>query len=110
EGGLPEDFETTILQPFLDELAVQIDRSFQMFFSGGQVTHQIDQLLVAGGSAYLNGMAERFALRLQIPVERALPLSTMKMARQLKKTTLEQNECALLLALGLASRTFDAPR
>lgn len=109
-GDLPEDYREQILLPFLDELAQQIDRALQMFFSAARVTQQVDQLLVAGGTAYLDGICEHFANRLQIPVERVRPLSVLGSTNRSRAANLEREEAALLLALGLASRTFDQAR
>ena len=110
ENSLPEDYRESILNPFFDEVAQLVDRSFQMFFASGRVSQHIDQLLIAGGSAYLEGIVEHFGQRLQIPAERARPLSGMKVALRSRSANLERNESALLLALGLASRTFDPVR
>lgn len=110
EGKLPEDYREAILLPFFDEIAQMIDRSFQMFFASGRVSQQVEQLLVAGGSAYLEGLVEHLGQRLQIPAERAQPLTGMRVALRSRSANLERNECALLLALGLASRTFDPVR
>ena len=110
ENSLPEDYRESILNPFFDEVAQLVDRSFQMFFASGRVSQHIDQLLIAGGSAYLEGIVEHLGQRLQIPAERARPLSGMKVALRSRSANLERNESALLLALGLASRTFDPVR
>ena len=110
ENDLPDDYRDTILLPFFDEIAQQIDRSFQMFFASARVSQQIDQLLIAGGSAYLDGIVEHLGQRLQIRAERARPLTGMKVALRSRSANLERNESALLIALGLASRTFDPVR
>ena len=74
ENTLPEDYREAILTPFFDEIAQLVDRSFQMFFASGRVSQQIDQLLIAGGSAYLDGIVEHLGQRLQIRAERARPV------------------------------------
>lgn len=110
ENSLADDYHDMVLAPFFDEVAQHIDRSLQVYFSSARAGDQIDQLIVAGGTAYLPGIEEHLSRRLELPVERARPLSALASSRRARRGHLEREEAALLIALGLASRTFDKPR
>lgn len=107
-GGSPRDSRDALLRPFLDELAQQIDRAFQVFFSSARAGGRVDRLLIAGGSAYLPGVEQHLSQWLEIPVQCARPLSPL--AGQRERAQLESREAALLIALGLATRSFDRRR
>jgi len=51
-GGLPDDFETEVLRPFMENLSMEVQRALQFFFTSTQY-HSVDQILLAGGSAVI---------------------------------------------------------
>lgn len=106
-GGLPEDYKTAVLAQFLDDTAVQIERSLQFFFSSMSRYSSIDQILLAGGSAGIVGIDEAVARKLNIPSAVAHPFEHMKTAWRVKREQLDQAAPAMLIAAGLALRTFD---
>jgi type IV pilus assembly protein PilM len=50
QGGLPDNYEPEVLEPFKESMAQQISRAQQFFFSSSQITN-IDHLILAGGCA-----------------------------------------------------------
>ena len=55
--SLPENYEADLLRPFLDNLALEISRALQIFFTSGQSQYtQIDQVVLAGGCAVIPGL------------------------------------------------------
>ena len=49
-GGLPENYDTEVLQPFMDMLGLEIARALQFFFTSTQY-NQVDQIVLSGGCA-----------------------------------------------------------
>ena len=48
-GGLPENFEPEVLQPFIEKLVLEVQRALQFFFTSTQY-NKVDHILLAGGS------------------------------------------------------------
>ena len=55
--GLPENYDTDVLQPFMETLALEITRALQFFFTSTPY-NQVDQIVLAGGCALLAGLDE----------------------------------------------------
>jgi type IV pilus assembly protein PilM len=106
-GGLPQDYETAVLAQFLDDVAVQIERSLQFFFSSMSRFSSIDQILLAGGSASIAGIDQAVARKLNIPSAVARPFENMRTAWRVKREQLDQDAPGMLIAAGLALRAFD---
>ncbi len=106
-GGLPQDYETAVLAQFLDDVAVQIERSLQFFFSSMSRFSSIDQILLAGGSSGIAGIDQVVARKLNIASAVARPFEHMKTAWRIKREQLDQDAPAMLIAAGLALRAFD---
>src|SRR5436190_5858746 len=49
-GGLPENYETEVLRPFMENAALEIQRAVQFFFTSTQYT-SVEHVLLTGGSA-----------------------------------------------------------
>ncbi|QHS10780.1 pilus assembly protein PilM [Sinimarinibacterium sp. NLF-5-8] len=109
-GALPEGYATDVLEPFITDMAQQIDRSLQFFFSSASQFTHVDQLILAGGCAHINGVDGQIQQRLQIPTAIARPLAGMGVASRIKPDLLAQDEATLMIACGLALRAFDEPR
>ena len=102
-GGLPEDYVTEILEPFKDALVQQISRSLQFFFSSSQYNY-VDQLVLAGGVAAMEGLREEVEEKLGLPVMVANPFANMSVSNQVNAVALNNDAPALLIAAGLAMR------
>jgi type IV pilus assembly protein PilM len=57
-GDLPEDYESTILAPFVDSLSQEIGRALQYFFTSTP-HHKVHYVMLAGGTATLPGLKDR---------------------------------------------------
>lgn len=106
-GGLPDTYEAEVLAPFMDNLALEIARALQFFFTSTQYS-QIHRLYLSGGTATIPGLAEVVAERTQVPTEVANPFSTMDVSSRIRQAQLAVDAPALLVACGLALRRFDA--
>jgi type IV pilus assembly protein PilM len=57
-GDLPEDYESSVLNPFVDSLSQEIGRALQYFFTSTP-HHKVHYVMLAGGTATLPGLKER---------------------------------------------------
>jgi type IV pilus assembly protein PilM len=109
-GTLPETYESEVLAHFLTDMAQQIDRSLQFFFSAASQYSTIDQIILAGGCAHIANVDTTVHERLQIPTVVAKPFAGMSVSSRAKPANLAKEEASLLIACGLAFRAFDGER
>ncbi len=102
---LPENYFPEVLQPFVESLALEVSRALQFFFTSTQY-NQIDQIVLAGGCAILDGVDKTVASRTQIKTTIADPFVTMTVAEKYRKG-LQIDAPSLMVACGLALRRFD---
>ena len=107
EGGLPANYQTDVLDPFIDDMTQQISRSLQFYLASGGGREQPDMLLVCGGCANIPGIADVISSRVGIPTEVGDPLGQMKISSRAKSQGVHKDSTALLTACGLALRSFD---
>lgn len=105
-GGLPENYESEVLQPFMDNLGQEIARAIQFFFSSTQY-NKVDHIVLSGGCAAIPGMNEVVAKRTQVETTVANPFSNMALSSRIRPKNLEQDAPSLMVACGLAMRRFD---
>ncbi|WIO75008.1 pilus assembly protein PilM [Porticoccaceae bacterium LTM1] len=106
EGGLPEDYQSEILDPFKDALTQQISRSLQFFFSSSEYNY-VDQLVLAGGVAAMEGLRDEVEEKLGLPTIVANPFAGMAVSKQVNSVALANDAPAMLVAAGLALRSFE---
>lgn len=105
-GGLPKEYKAAVLQPFVDMLAFEIDRALQLFTT--TTTHKdIDQILIAGGTALTRGIAAILKEQLQTQVAIVNPFEGMHLAKRVRETAIQKESAQYLIACGLALRKFD---
>ena len=106
QGGLPDDYDTEVLEPFKEAVVQQITRSLQFFFSSSQY-NDVDHLLLAGGVASLEGLSDLASERLGTEVSVANPFASMSVAPNINAVALANDAPSLMIAVGLAMRSFD---
>ncbi|UYZ85530.1 pilus assembly protein PilM [Entomomonas sp. E2T0] len=105
-GELPEDYEQSVLQGFMDQISDQIARSLQFFFATGQ-HNTIDGIVLAGGGARIQQLPSYIQDKLNIATEMANPFAEMKTSSKINASVLAQDAPSLMIACGLAMRSFD---
>ncbi|MEW6293296.1 MAG: pilus assembly protein PilM [Pseudomonadota bacterium] len=105
-GPMPDNYEAEILRPFLDNLALEISRAMQFFFTSTQYS-EVDHIVLMGGGALLPGVAQVVAERTQIDTVMANPFAKMTMSQRVRPKQLLQDAPSLMVACGLALRRFD---
>jgi type IV pilus assembly protein PilM len=106
QGGLPDNYVPEVLEPFKDAMVQQVSRSLQFFFSSSSYT-SVDHIVLAGGSAMIAGIDELIANKLGVHTSVANPFTNMTLASKVKAQSLSNDAPALMIACGLAMRSFD---
>jgi type IV pilus assembly protein PilM len=105
-GGLPENYDAEVLQPFMENLAQEVTRAMQFFFTSTSY-NQIDHIVLAGGCAVIPGLDEIVASRTQVNTIVANPFANMSLSTRVKAKQLAADAPAMMVACGLAMRRFD---
>ena len=105
-GGLPDSYISEVLDPFKDVMCQQIGRSLQFFFSSSS-QHSVDQIILSGGTSSLPGIDALLEEKLGTPAIVANPFSHMTLAAKVKAQALSNDAPAMMIATGLALRSFD---
>jgi type IV pilus assembly protein PilM len=105
-GDLPDDFETEVMRPFMENLSMEVQRALQFFFTSTQY-HAVDHILLAGGSAVIPGLDEVVQTRTQVPTSVANPFALMQASPKIQLKRLMSDAPSLIVACGLAMRRFD---
>ena len=104
QGGLPEDYEREVLEPFREAVVQQVGRSLQFFFSSSEYT-QLDCIVLCGGVAAIAGLAEIIEERLSTPTIVANPFADMSVGSRVNAQALAKDAPAMMVACGLAMRS-----
>jgi type IV pilus assembly protein PilM len=107
EGGLPANYQSEVLDPFIDDMTQQVSRSLQFYLASASGREQPEKLLICGGCANIPGVAEMIASRVGIAAQRGDPLSQMRLSARARAQDVQRDATALLIACGLALRSFD---
>lgn len=106
QGGLPDNYVPEVLDPFKDAMTQQVSRSLQFFYGSSQYNN-VDHIVLAGGSAMIPGIDEMIANKLGVHTSVANPFTNMTLASRVKAQSLSNDAPALMIAAGLAMRSFD---
>ncbi len=106
QGGLPDDYEFEVLEPFKEAVVQQVSRSLQFFYSSSQY-NEVDYVVLAGGTASTPGLADKVQERIGIPAILANPFSDMAISSRVNAGALSNDAPSLMIACGLAMRSFD---
>ena len=105
-GGLPDDYEAEVLQPFKEAVVQQVSRSLQFFFASGQF-NDVDYILLAGGTASIPDLDRLIQQKIGTQTLVANPFAEMALGSKVNAGSLASDAPALMIACGLAMRSFD---
>jgi type IV pilus assembly protein PilM len=106
EGGLPEEFEAELLQPFVDKMGLEIARALHFFFSATPY-NQVSRIVLSGGCAAIANVEAAITKRTQIAATIANPFAVMEVSPRVRTRNLTRDAPSLVVACGLALRRFD---
>jgi type IV pilus assembly protein PilM len=107
EGGLPANYQTEVLDPFIDDMTQQISRSLQFYLASGSGREQPEKILICGGCANIPGAAEVVQSRIGVEAVKGDPLGQMRISSRARAQAVQRDATSLLTACGLALRSFD---
>jgi type IV pilus assembly protein PilM len=105
-GGLPDNYESDVLAPFRENVASEVARAIQFFFTATQY-NEVNYVVLSGGCAALAGLDDAVATRTQVNTLVANPFAQMTLSSRIKPRQLQADAPALMIACGLAIRRFD---
>jgi type IV pilus assembly protein PilM len=104
-GELPEDYEASILNPFVDSLSQEIGRALQYFFTSTP-HHKVHYVMLAGGAASLPGLKDKVTELTGFTAIVVNPFENMKLGAAVRESRLRREAPSYLTACGLAMRRF----
>lgn len=104
QGGLPDNYESEVLEPFRDAMAQQVNRALQFFYSSSQVA-QVDHVVLAGGCAAIDSVCSLMVSKTNAEVSIANPFAQMTLSPKVREQVLANDAPALMIACGLAMRS-----
>ena len=105
-GGLPDNYIPEVLEPFKENMAQQVSRFLQFFYTAGQ-HESVDMIALAGGCASIPGIDELISAQLGVETIIANPFANMDLSNKVNSQALSNDAPALMIACGLAMRSFD---
>lgn len=105
-GGLPDNYITDVLDPFRKAMIQQISRALQ-FFVSSSANRGVDNIVLAGGCASIPGLEKMVEQTLGIPAFVANPFINMALSNRVKPQNLNNDAPSMMIACGLALRSFD---
>lgn len=103
---LEPDFVPELLEPFRETVASQVGRLLQAYYATAGDT-RVDMVLLSGPGANLPDIAPLVENEIGLSTARADPVGSIEIGPGLSRERLLAESPALMIALGLALRTFD---
>ncbi len=104
-GELPDDYGATVLKPYIESLAQEVERALKFFFTSTP-HNRVDYILLAGGTASLPGLKEAITEHTAFPCQVVNPFDGMEVARAVREKKMLREAPSYLTACGLAMRRF----
>lgn len=106
QGGLPDDYEDEVLAPFKEAVVQQVARALQFFFGSSQY-NAVDYVLLAGGTASIAELPAQVEEKTGTATLVANPFADMAVSSRVNAAGLSNDAPSLMIACGLAMRSFD---
>ena len=104
-GELPDDYETSVLRPFVESMVQEIGRALQFFFTSTP-HNKVDYIMLAGGSAALPGLTTAVTQQTTFPCSLVDPFDGMEMGVGVRLKKMTREAPSYLTSCGLALRRF----
>lgn len=105
-GDVSEDYPVSVLDPFKISVADQVGNALQFFFSSSHY-NSVDQVILTGGGAMIDGLEGVVSESLGTPTAIANPFEQMASASRVNRRSLMRDAPLFSVACGLALRSFD---
>jgi type IV pilus assembly protein PilM len=104
-GELPEDYQNMVLKPFIDTMVQELARALQFFFTSTP-HNRVDYVMLAGGSAAVQGLTEAVTQQTTFPCMVLNPFEGMELADNARSKRIQREAPSYLTSCGLALRRF----
>ncbi len=104
-GDMPEDYVPAVLKPFTVSMGQEMSRALQFFFTSTP-HNRVDHILLAGGTAGVQGLTEEITAQTSFACMVANPFEDMDMGSSVRASKLAREAPSYLTATGLALRRF----
>ena len=104
-GELPDDYDASVLRPFVQSTVQEIARALQFFFTSTP-HNKVDYVMLAGGSAALSGLTAAVTQQTTFACNLVNPFEGMEMGSAVRLKKMAQDGPSYLTACGLALRRF----
>jgi type IV pilus assembly protein PilM len=104
-GELPDDYESSVLRPFVESMVQEIGRALQFFFTSTP-HNKVDYIMLAGGSAALPGLTAAVTSHTTFPCSLVNPFEGMEMGDGVRLKKMTREAPSYLTSCGLALRRF----
>jgi type IV pilus assembly protein PilM len=104
-GELPEDYESSVLKPFVESMVQEIGRALQFFFTSTP-HNKVDYIMLAGGSSALPGLTTAVTQHTTFPCNLVNPFDGMEMGSSVRLKKMTREAPSYLTSCGLALRRF----
>jgi len=104
-GELPEDYDSSVLKPFVESMAQEVARALQFFFTSTP-HNRVDYVMLAGGSAALPGLVEAVTAQTSFACHLADPFEGMQVGDGVREKKMRREAPSYLTSCGLAMRRF----
>ncbi len=104
-GDLPEDYEVSVLRPFVENMAQEATRALQFFFNTTPHS-KVGHIFLAGGAAAMPGLVETVAKQAACSCSAVNPFEGMEIGSAVRSKRLSSEAPSYLTACGLAMRRF----
>jgi type IV pilus assembly protein PilM len=104
-GELPEDYETSVLRPFIETMVQELGRALQFFFTSTP-HNKVDYIMLAGGSAALPGLTTAVTQHTTFQCALLNPFDGMEIGDGVRLKRMTREAPSYLTSCGLALRRF----
>jgi type IV pilus assembly protein PilM len=104
-GELPDDYESSVLKPFVESMVQEIGRALQFFFTSTP-HNKVDYIMLAGGSSALPGLTTAVTQHTTFPCNLVNPFDGMEMGDGVRLKRMTREAPSYLTSCGLALRRF----
>ncbi len=104
-GELPDDYESSVLKPFIESMVQEIGRALQFFFTSTP-NNKVDYVMLAGGSSALPGLTAAVTQHTTFACSLVNPFDGMEMGDGVRLKKMTREAPSYLTSCGLALRRF----
>ncbi len=104
-GELPDDYESSVLKPFVESMVQEIGRALQFFFTSTP-NNKVDYVMLAGGSSALPGLTAAVTQHTTFACTLVNPFDGMEMGDGVRLKKMTREAPSYLTSCGLALRRF----